>query len=90
MQIFRLEIPEVQLKRVNCYFGRVYVRGVAKMCYYLKQYLIAATVNFSLSLITRRSISPEANGEKDISFQKLFLFINIIPLKSDTISPTSF
>ena len=34
--------------------------------------------------------SPEVNGEKNIFFQKLFLFINMVPLKSDTISPTSF
>ena len=40
--------------------------------------------------LTHRSISPEANGAKNILFQKLFLFINIVSLKSDTISKTSF
>ena len=45
---------------------------------------------FECFVVTHRSISPEANGEKNIFFQKLFLFINIVPLKSDTISPTSF
>ena len=40
--------------------------------------------------ITHRSIGPEANEEKNIFFQKLFVFINIVPSKSDTISPTSF